>query len=130
MVATGQTTKFASVVSTVIIDVLNPTKSCVLDDEIIHHYQYGSTAGILGTTPVICGGRFAPGSGNIYDECLLYGTQQVITMNNKNYQMASVGLNSSMIWILGGHRNGSDVLDTTEFITVNGAVNGPHCLKN
>ena len=56
MVATGQTTKIGSVISTEIIDVLNPTKSCVLDDEIIDRYQYGSTAGILGTTPVICGG--------------------------------------------------------------------------
>ena len=55
MVATGQTTKFASVVSTEIIDVLNPTKSCVLDDKIIQHYNLAkcsiqSYADIVGIT--------------------------------------------------------------------------------
>ena len=112
MVATGYPSDRG--VKTEIVDILDQSKSCLLED--ISH-RYGSTGGLLGTTPVICGGRFASGSGNIWNECLLYGTQQVITMNSKNYQHASVGLNSSMIWILGGYWGGSDVLDTTEFIT-------------
>ena len=95
--------------------------------EDITPHRWASTGGLFGTAPVICGGRVASGSGGniINDECLLYGTQQVISMTSKNYQHTSVGLNSSMIWILGGYWGGSDVLDTTEFITVNGAVNGP-----
>ena len=107
---------------TEIVDIFDPSKSCILEDI---PDRFESIGGLLGATPVICGGRYASGSGNIYDECLLYGTQQVITMNNKNYQMASVGLNSSLIWNLGGYLGGSYVLDTTEFITINGAVNGP-----
>ena len=114
----------ASGVKSEIVDLLDPSKSCLLED--ITPHRWIARGGLLGTTPVICGGWVAIGSGNsLSDECILYGTTQVVNMNSINNYHVSVGLNSSMIWILGGHRNGSDVLDTTEFITVNGAVNGP-----
>ena len=73
MVATGQTptdnytptlfketTKERSVIPTEIIDVSNPKKSCVLNDDNVLGIggkpRYYSSGGTLGTTPVICGG--------------------------------------------------------------------------
>ena len=57
MVAAGQQN------ITEIIDVSNPMKSCVLNDELssqfsnlLPRYLYYSTGGMLGTTPVMCGG--------------------------------------------------------------------------
>ena len=122
MVATGQTTTKRTVISTEIIDVSNPTKSCVLDDKIIDQYQYGSTGGMLGTTPVICGGT------NGSDYCLLYGTSQKIMLNTFRIHHSSVGLNNSMLWIMGGYGaigDGYGVVGSTEFVTREGAVNGP-----
>ena len=56
----------------------------------------------------------APGNNN---ECVLYGTSQKIIMNSKLSSHSSVGLNSSMLWIIGGKG--------TEFVTTEMAVNGP-----
>ena len=104
---------------TEIIDVSNPRKLCVLDDNLDQKYSSG---GMLGTTPVICGGF----NGNVVlNECLLYGTSQKIMMNFKRYHHSSVGLNNSMLWIMGGTTDGSHVIDSTEFVTTEGAVNGP-----
>ena len=125
MVATGQTTKFASVVPTEIIDVLNPTKSCVLEDKIIDHYQYGGTGGMFGTTPVICGGTKGT------DYCLLYGTSQKIIMNSKRYHHSSIGLNNSMLWITGGRTVQHSIsINSTEFVTTEGAVSYIFFFKN
>ena len=49
LVATGQW----HITKTEIVDLSDPSKSCLLED--IPH-QYTSTGGLLGTTPVICGG--------------------------------------------------------------------------
>ena len=144
MVATGQTptdnytptlfketTKERSVIPTEIIDVSNPTKSCVLDDKIIDQYQYGSTGGMLGTTPVICGGQgHGAGVDSMSNKCLLYGTSQKINLNFKRSIHSSVSLNNSMLWVMGGFiYNPSSqyvhVTSSTEFVTREGAVNGP-----
>ena len=115
LVATGDPSHHGK--KTEIVDILDPTKSCLLDDTA---YRGESTGGLLGTTPVICGGRIGPSKLN---KCILYGTTQVITMNSKRAQHLSITLNSSMLWIMGGS-NANDV--TTEFITKDaGAVNGP-----
>ena len=125
MVATGNkgaALKDKTVISTEIIDVSNPTKSCVLDDKIINQWQYGGTGGMLGTTPVICGGT------NGSDYCLLYGTSQKIMLSTFRIHHSSVGLNNSMLWIMGGYGaigDGYGVVGSTEFVTREGAVNGP-----
>ena len=100
-----------------IVDVSNPTKSCELNDDVTDRF---STGGMLGTTPVICGG-----SGVMSHECLLYGTSQMITMNSDRKFSSSVGLSNSMLWIMGGELRNHMSLDTTEFVTVEGSVNGP-----
>ena len=111
LVATG-------ISATEIVDLSDPTMSCLLEDI---PFRYGSAGGLLGTTPVICGGQ--DGSYEKLNDCLLYGTGQVITMSYKRMYHSSVALNTSMIWILGG--NNGNKLDSTELITINGAVNGP-----
>ena len=120
MIATGY--PYGSSVKTEIVDVLDPSKSCLLED--IVSYRFKSAGGLLGTTPVICGG-FA--SGTYLNECLLYGTSEVITMNSNRVGHSSVALNNSMIWILGGSSHGANGYhsDSTEFITMDGAINGP-----
>ena len=114
----------SSSLKTEIIDLSDPTKSCLIEDDISTITSYSllrSTGGLLGTTPVICGGYET--SGNTLNECLLYGTSQVLTMNSNRGGHSSVALNNSMLWILGGYSNG--LSDSTEFISIDGAVNGP-----
>ena len=122
LVATGWPTDNG--VKTEILDLSDPTKSCLLDDISV---RGASAGGLLGTTPVICGGY--DGSINDLSECLFYGTSQVISMNFKRRSHSSVAINSSMLWIMGGYKaggyNGKLHLDSTEFITTGGAINGP-----
>ena len=116
LVATGDPSDNA--VKTEIVDLSDPSKSCLLDD--IPYRIIDSVGGLLGTTPVICGGRNMSG---YLDDCVLYGTSQTITMNSQRAFHSAVQLNTSTIWILGGMKGLR--LDSTEFITPNGAVNGP-----
>ena len=51
LVATGKPS--SSGVKTEIVDLSDPTMSCLLEDI---PYRSDSTGGLLGTTPVICGG--------------------------------------------------------------------------
>ena len=108
IVATGST-------KTEVVDLSDPSKSCLLEDI---PYRFASAGGLLGTIPVICGGL--DGSGNL-DKCLLYGTNNVITMNSKRWSHSSVALSDERIWIMGGWGNGG----STEFVSKDGAVNGP-----
>ena len=107
-----------SYVKTEILDISDPSKSCVLEDI---PNQYASAGGLIGTTPVICGGY---SSGRL-NECLLIGTSQVfVTMNYKRNGHSSVAINDDLIWITGGWDE-SNRLDSSEFISSDGAVNGP-----
>ena len=116
MVATGKPTS-GNGQKTEIVDLTDSSMSCVLDDI---PSQWGSTGGVLGTTPIICGGF----NGNYLNECLLHGTSDVITMNSKRLLASSVVINPNKIWILGGS-DGSNVLDSTEFVTLEGTEIGP-----
>ena len=106
-------------VKTEVVDLSNPSMSCLLEE--ICPYQIRSAGGLLGTTPVICGGSSSP---SYLDECLLYGTNNVITMNSKRHAPSSVAVTNDRIWIMGG-KVGGHKHDTTEFVTKDGAVNGP-----
>merc|ERR1712062_676243 len=118
MGATGEPSD--SGIKTEVVDLSDPSKSCLLEDI---SFRYYSTGGLLGTTPVICGGLNSKFQ-NYFNECLFYGTNNVITMNSKRYYHSSVALSDERIWILGGYGSGGR-LDSTEFITTNGTVNGP-----
>ena len=124
MVATGYSSGRTGIDTVEIVDVLNPTNSCELDDDIIS--RHSSTGGMLGTTPVICGGWQFYGGGPYVNTCLLYGTSQKIMLNSYRQQHSSVGLNNSMLWIMGGYDGfRSRYINSTEFVTTEGAVNGP-----
>ena len=116
LVATGYPS--SSGVKTEIVDLTDPTMSCILEDI---PFRYGSAGGLLGTTPVICGGY---GNGNYLNDCIFYGTSESISMNAKRRFASSVTLTNNKLWIMGG-RNGNVWLDSTEFITTAGTVNGP-----
>ena len=117
MVGTGKPImEYGSVVSTEVVDLSDTSKSCEASGI---SFRYGSVGEILGNTPIICGGY-----GDDYlKECLVFGTSKVITMNNKRIFSSSVALNTSMLWIMGGYDG--NYLDSTEFVTTDGAVNGP-----
>ena len=110
-----------------IVDLSDPTKSCLLEEI---RPVWAGTGGLLGTTPVICGG--ADGDSIASDDCLLYGTSQVIKMTSKRTFHSSIALNNSMLWVMGGKNewHDGDFLDSTEFITKDGAVNGPKLPEN
>ena len=100
MLATGYFPVNQSLIypKTQIVDVSNPTKSCELNDDITD--RSSSTGGMLGTTPIICGGNIH--MTGLMNECILYGTSQVITMTSGRSHPSSVMLNNSMLWIMGG----------------------------
>ena len=120
IVATGYPSD--SGVKTEVVDLSDPSKSCLLEDV---SYRYYSTGGLLGTTPVICGGEKYDGGWYNFDECLLYGLNHVITMNSKRSAHSSITLSDERIWMLGGRDENFNSFDSTEFITKDGAVNGP-----
>ena len=105
-----------------IVDLSDPTKSCVLEDIPFYKNPWNPAGGLMVTTPVICGGFQV----DYKNECLLYGTSEVITMNSKRHYASSVTLNANKLWILGGYDgNNNGILASTEFITIDGAENGP-----
>ena len=75
MVATGYSSGRTGIDTVEIVDVLNPTNSCELDDDIIS--RHSSTGGMLGTTPVICGGWQFYGGGPYVNTCLQGTTDKV-----------------------------------------------------
>ena len=118
LVATGYPS--SSGVKIEIVDLSDPTKSCILEDI---SWRYHSAGGLLGTTPVICGGINGGGIENYLNDCIFYGTSQVISMSTKRAYTSSVVLDNNKLWMLGGY--GYNRLASTEFITTAGAVNGP-----
>ena len=71
----------------------------------------GAVGGILGSTPILCGGYYRME----YDSCLsLKSSQWTEThkLTKSRTQSASVQLNPTTLWILGGHSDGY----STEFV--------------
>ena len=64
-------------------------------------------------------------------ECLLLGTSKGMAMNSERLSPSSIGLNSSMLWIMGGTKCCNSIthnalpISSTEFVTTERAVNGP-----
>ena len=76
-----------------------------------------ATGGLIGTTPIICGGW-----SDIYasdtDECYIINAKKVEPfgkMSTKRYFAASVTLNYTLLWITGG-KSIDNFLSSTEFI--------------
>ena len=81
--------------------------------------------GLINETPIVCGGYNF--TGQDYDTCIVFGqTKTSIKMNEPRSVAASVVLNETTLWILGGLA-GRRRLKSTELITLDPAtsVNGP-----
>ena len=86
---------------------------------------WGAVGGLLHNNyPMICGGNV--NHSDIMDRCHIIGdnSQIPISMSIPRTSAASVVLNGNTLWITGGF-NGSDLTGTTEYVTLDGAVNGP-----
>ena len=118
LVATGDPE--GSAIKTEVVDITDPSKSCLLSDL---PYINGAASCSLGSSPIICGG-YAGSDDSYRDQCIVLGSSLTITMNEKRYYPSVVSLNSTTLWVVGGHYH--DRLDSTEFISLNGdASYGP-----
>ena len=84
----------------------------------------GATGGLLQNTPIVCGGR--DNMSNIIQDCVVIGLPEMEKkMIEKRYGAASVTLDQSSLWIVGGF-NGNRTLRSTEFIKLGKpSVKGP-----
>jgi len=104
--------------STEVIDLANASMTCNSFGE-LDTTRAQSVCGLLGNTPIVCGGE----SSSIRQSCLIFGQSQTMTMIKPRYGAASVVLNTTTMWVMGGYGNG--YLSSTEFITLEKAVSGP-----
>ena len=83
--------------------------------------QWRATGGLLGNTPVVCGGEKN-------DECYSMTQRDVklITrMSFKRKDAASIVINDTILWVTGGESNEFEVLSSSEYITFNSSSPGP-----
>ena len=104
-----------------IVDLLHPkTKYDLLADN-VPRVSF-ATGGLLQNSPIVCGGNYPQISQNrnISQDCVVIG-QPKIEMIEKRFLAASVALDKSTLWIVGGH-----FLSSTEFIKLGQpSVKGP-----
>ena len=79
-----------------------------------------AVGGLLGTTPVVCGGW--PYTDKCY-KLTAKNAVMVATMTTKRALFASVTINGTKLWITGGYDGGS--LSSSEFVQLNGTMPGP-----
>ena len=82
-----------------------------------------AVGGLLGSTPIFCGGRTP-----YEDSCISFKNSQwtkTHEMTTIRGHAASVQLNSTTLWILGGRKNYDDFLDSTEFLRADSSVGIP-----
>ena len=108
--------------STEVIDVSNNSLTCNSFGELETGRSH-SVGGLLENTPIVCGGT----STSIMQSCLIFGQSQTVTMTSKRYGAASVVLNTTTMWVMGGRDNspGYPYLSSTELISLEKAVPGP-----
>ena len=84
-----------------------------------------SVGGLLGSTPILCGGY------PYEDSCISFKNSQwtkTHEMTTKRDEAESVQLNSTTMWILGGQNGVIDKFDSTEFLTAySSVVEAPTC---
>ena len=104
--------------STEVIDMETPSLTCQSFGTITTRPR--AVGGLLQEKPIVCGGL----SYSIRQSCLIFGESQTVTMTQARYYAASVVLNSTTMWVIGGYSGSSAVL-STEFITLEKSVPGP-----
>ena len=81
----------------------------------------GGIGGLLGTTPVVCGGW--PYTDKCY-KLTAKNAELVATMTTVRASAASVTINGTKLWITGGYIGGT--LSSSEFVQLNGTMPGPN----
>ena len=89
-----------------IVDLLNPNaKYQLLVNKRLVPRVLGATGGLLGNSPIVCGGenKMAHGNLNVFQDCVVIGQPKMeIKMIEKRTFAASVALDQSTLWIVGG----------------------------
>ena len=95
---------------------------------------YEATGGLIGDSVIICGGWgeiFIPGWGNVYNpvnECYSMTSEKatiVTQMSVGRSSAASIVINDNTLWITGGSGSNSELLASTEYVTLTETMPGP-----
>ena len=97
-----------------VIDLVNPSLTCNFFWEL--YTRTSIVGGLLGNTPVVCGGTWV-------SRCDIFG-QSPVLMTQGRSRAASVVINATTMWIMGGRWYDS-YLSSTEFITLDNSESGP-----
>ena len=87
-----------------------------------------ATGGLLQNTPIVCGGQNKmDGNWNVFQDCVVIGQPEMeMKMIEKREFAASVALDQSTLWIVGGEDEHLNDLKSTEFIKLGQpSVKGP-----
>ena len=110
---------------TEVMDLTDTNITCKTTYRDLESQREYAVGGLINETPIVCGGRNLP---EYYDSCITFGqTKTSIKMNEPRSSAASVVLNETTLWIMGGLAGRSRRLKSTELITLDPAtsVNGP-----
>ena len=120
--------------------VIQPNGTTTTCQPTSHKYplDINSASGVLvGNTMVICGGRFdrfvRAKHIKYYDDCFSFGEdnqwRNLSRMSTRRDDSAAISVTNG-IWITGGVDSNNEVLDSTEFIFLNGTrADGPQLPK-
>ena len=113
-----------SATETEVIDLVDSNITCTSSYGKLEAERQWPVGGLIRNTPILCGGQDL--NEKVYDSCILFGQNQTIKMNEKRFRSASVILNETTLWIMGGS-TGPMTLSSTEFITLDSdtSINGP-----
>ena len=112
---------------TEVIDLTDSSLSCTSVFGELELVRKWSVGGLINKTPILCGGEDS--NGDRYDSCLVFGQKKTTSIKMKGPYMhssgkrtngASVVLNDTTLWLLGG-LNYRGRLSTTEFIKLDAA---------
>ena len=106
---------------TEVIDLTDFSLTCTSAFGELESIRRMAVGGLINGTPIVCGGE------DISD-CIVFGDTQIekINLMENRHRSASVLLNDTNFWILGGHFS-SGCYNSTELITLNAddSVSGP-----
>ena len=125
LIAGGYAHGYAHGVSTEVIDLSNsqpmdPDTFGDLPTKFVHH-----VGGLLGSNPILCGGKDKDDSCFSWKKTVDSSSQwtETHTMTTKRFAPASIELNSTTMWIIGGQNVDNDeVIDSSEFVGLDSNV--------
>ena len=86
---------------------------------------FGAIGGLLEGIPIICGGSNYAYTSNKCYTITSKKSNQTVTMSTLRSNAAGVVINGSTLWITGGKDHNANPLLSSEFIHLNGTMQGP-----